>query len=111
MRDHGFASVEIVAVSDPDGDEVTITFTSVRQDEPLDGVGDGSTSPDAVLQGSGVLLRTKRGGLGDGRVYTVRFTADDGNGGTCAGAVFVCVPHDRRKPIGCVDDGAVYNSL
>ncbi len=111
MRDHGFASVEIVAVSDPDGDEVTITVTGVTQDEPVSGLGAGSSGPDAVLQDGEPLLRKERSGLGNGRVYSIRFTADDGKGGTCTGAVSVCVPHDRRKPIGCVDDGEIYSSL
>jgi hypothetical protein len=97
-------------VTDPDGDDVTITVTGVAQDEPLDGVADGSTSPDAIFQDSDVVLRKERGGLGNGRVYTVRFTADDGNGGTCTGTVSVCVPRDRRKPVGCIDDGEIYNS-
>ena len=53
----------------------------------------------------------ERIGLGNGRVYSVGFTADDGKGASCTGAVLVCVPHDQRKPIGCVGDGEIYNSL
>ena len=108
---HKFASVGIVGVSDPDGDTVTITVTTVTQDEPVNGVADGNTRPDAVLNGGDVLLRKERSGLGDGRVYSVGFTADDGEGGTCTGAVSVCVPHDRKKRIRCVDDGQMNPSL
>ena len=71
--------------------------------------GDGDTSPDAVLQGDKVLLRAERSGSGNGRVYQVSFTANDGHGGSCPGAVMVCVPHDR-KPGTCVNDGQRYDS-
>ena len=108
---HKFAAVGIVGVTDPDGDEITISITSVTQDEPVNGLGVGSSGPDAVLQGGEVLLRRERSGLGNGRVYSVGFTAADGNGASCTGTVLVCVPHDRRKPIGCVDDGEIYGSL
>ncbi|MBI2877021.1 MAG: hypothetical protein HYY20_09085 [Candidatus Tectomicrobia bacterium] len=54
----------------------------MTQDAPVNGLGDGDTSPDAVLQGSSVLLRAERSGQGNGRVYAVHFTADDGLGGT-----------------------------
>ena len=84
--------------------------TSVTQDEPVNGLGDGDTSPDAVLQGSAVLLRAERAGGGNGRVYQVMFTADDGGvDGRCTGTVTVCVPHDRQDT--CSDDGLRYNSL
>ena len=108
---HTFASVGIVGVSDPNDDAVTITVTGVAQDERTEGVGAGTTSPDAVLQGGDVLLRKERSGRGNGRVYSIDFIADDGKGGSCMGAISVCVPHDQKKPIRCVDDGRIYNSL
>jgi hypothetical protein len=101
--------VGIVNVSDPNNDQVSISITGVTQDEPVNGLGDGDTSPDAVLQGDKALLRAERSGTGNGRVYRVSFTANDGYGGSCAGAVTVCVPHDRR-PGTCVDDGQRYNA-
>jgi hypothetical protein len=72
-------------------------------------MGEGDTSSDVVLQGDKVLLRAERSGTGNGRVYRVRFTADDSHGGSCTGAVTVCVPHDRR-PGTCIDDGQQYNA-
>jgi PKD domain len=107
--DHKLVAVIIGGVSDPDNDQLTLAVTGVRQDEPIQGQGDGDTSPDAVLQGDKVLLRTERSGTGNGRVYRVNFTADDGHGGSCTGAVTVCVPHDR-KPGTCIDDGPQYDS-
>ena len=102
-------AVTIGGVSDPDNDQITLTVTAVTQDEPVQGLGEGDTSPDAVLQGDKVLLRAERSGTGNGRVYQVSFTADDGYGSSCTGAVTVCVPHDRR-PGTCVDDGQQYNA-
>lgn len=106
---HKLVSVGIIGVADPNDDTITITATGVTQDEPENGLGDGDTNPDAVIQGSEVLLRAERAGTGNGRVYRVSFTADDGFGGRCTGSVKVCVPHDRHSDV-CVDDGQHYNS-
>jgi hypothetical protein len=103
------SSIAILDVTDPDNDHVTITVTGVTQDEPVQGLGDGDSSPDAVVQGDTVLLRAERAGNGNGRVYRVSFMADDGHGSQCMGAVTVCVPHDRRPGI-CVVDGQQYDS-
>jgi hypothetical protein len=105
---HKLVPVTIVGVADPNNDRVTITVTQVRQDEPVNGLGDGDTSPDAVLQPGQALLRAERAGNGNGRVYHVTFTADDGLGGGCTGTVTVCVPHNRQAT--CVNGGPVYNS-
>jgi hypothetical protein len=106
---HKLLSAGILGVTDPNDDTVTVTITGVTQDEPVNGLGDGDTSPDAVIQGDGVLLRAERAGTGNGRVYRVSFTADDGFGGRCTGSVKICVPHDRHADV-CVDDGQRYNS-
>ena len=108
---HKLVAVTIIAVSDPEDGSVTITILNVTQDEPLNGLGDGDTSPDAVIQGGTVLLRAERQGGGNGRVYVINFQADDGVGGVCEGQVTVCVPHDRRPGATCIDDGQVYDSL
>ena len=107
---HKLVPVGIIGVADPDNDLVTISVTGVTQDEPVNGLGDGDTSPDAVVQGATVLLRAERAGTGNGRVYTVAFTADDGFGGSCTGHVTVCVPHNRQQGT-CGDNGQQYNSL
>lgn len=105
---HTLASVGIVGVADPDNDQITITVTGVTQDEPVNGLGDGDTSPDAVLQGSTALLRAERSGTGNGRVYQLTFTAGDNQGGSCIGRVKVQVPHSRRGT--AVEDGQLYDS-
>jgi hypothetical protein len=53
-------------------------------------------------------LRAERDGSGNGRVYTIFFTADDGKGGTCTGSVKVSVPHDNGGT--AIDDGPNFDS-
>jgi len=108
---HKFVPVSIVGVTDPDGDPVTVTITSVTQDEPLNSEGDGNTCPDATNVGTSVVsVRSERSGLDDGRVYHLNFMASDGRGGTCVGTTGLCVPHDQRPDHVCGDQGPLYNS-
>ncbi len=113
---HKGVNISIVGVTDPDGNPLTITPTSVFQDEQVSkvtGDGAGATSPDASL--SPLQVRAERNGNpktpGDGRVYHISFTADDGVGGSCTGEVLVCVPHDQGGSPTCIDEGPLYNSL
>ena len=69
-----------------------------------------SRSPRSVIQSSPVLVRAERAGGGNGRVYRIGFTADDGHGGTCSGSVSVAVPHGMKAGAGAVDDGQAYDS-
>ncbi len=107
---HKLVAVAITGVADPDDADVGLTIASVTQDEPVNGQGDGNTSPDAVLQGDSMLLRAERSGKGTGRVYEVTFSAEDSSGERCTGSVTVCVPHDRRAET-CADEGQRYDSF
>ena len=110
---HKFVPVGIQGVTDPDGDPVVITIDSISQDEPVDGRGDGRFAPDGAGVGTDTAsVRAERSGSkkvpGNGRVYHIDFTADDGQGGSCSGEVEVAVPHNRNAAV--VDDGAVFDS-
>jgi hypothetical protein len=105
----GFRRVRITGVTDPDNDAVTIRITGVTQDEPVQAPRFGHTAPDAVIRGDKAFLRAERAGHANGRVYRVGFVADDGAGGTCAGAVFVGVPRSLRSGP-AVDDGQLFDS-
>jgi hypothetical protein len=110
---HKFVAVNVLGVTDPDGDPVSITIDSIYQDEPVDTLGDGSFTPDGQGVGTDTAeVRAERAGTkkvpGNGRVYHIRFTANDGNGGSCTGEVLVGVPHDVKDIP--VDDGALYDS-
>jgi hypothetical protein len=89
--------VTVSGATDPEGGAVTTVITDVTQDEPVNGLGDGDTSPDAVLgpASNQVSLRAERSGTGDGRVYRLAVTATDSLGLTCEGTVTVAVPHDQ----------------
>lgn len=106
---HKMTDVEILGVTDPQGQNVTITFLSVTQDEPVAGPGQNS-APDAEGLGTPIAsLRAERDGNGNGRVYEITFEARDAGGAAAVGSVRVCVPHDRGgEP--CIDDGQAYDS-
>jgi hypothetical protein len=95
---------------------VAITVTGVHQDEPTDDVGDGKHTPDAQnIDGDRVDVRAERSGSkkvpGDGRVYHISFTGDDGEGGTCSGTTTIGVAHDSGPKGGPVDGGPLYDSF
>ena len=81
---------------------LTVVLTSITSSEPDDakGNGDGNTVDD--IQGAAFgtadyefLLRAERAGAGDGRVYTITYTATDASGNSTSGVATVIVPHSR----------------
>jgi hypothetical protein len=90
------ATVVVTDICDPNP---TFVLTSITSDEPDNGSGDGDTdgdivadllTPDQVFQ-----LRSERMGGGDGRKYTIIYTASDGSGNTAPDTACVRVPHDQ----------------
>ena len=79
--------IAIDGIVDAEGDEVTITIDAITNDE--------TGTDDASFDGSTARVRADRFGKGDGRTYTIEFTADDGQGGSTTGSVTVEVPHDQ----------------
>src|SRR5438876_4502174 len=108
--DHRLVPIAIGGVVDPDGDAVSLRITRISQDEPVVG-GTDASCPDGVGVGTPTAaVRAERSGAGDGRVYEVRFVADDGRGGEGHGAARVCVPHDQGRGRTCVDEGPLVDS-
>ena len=112
---HKFVDINILDVTDPDGDIISILIDSIRQDEPVDTFGDGKFSPDGMGVGTDLAsVRAERSGNkkvpGNGRVYHIGFTADDGKGKSCTGSVTTGVPHDQGKQKTPVDDGPLFDS-
>jgi glucose/arabinose dehydrogenase len=71
---------------------------TVTSNEPVDGAGDGHTSPDwEVVDAHHVRLRAERSGFGNGRIYTIRVTAADASGNTSNQATAVAVPHGKHS--------------
>jgi cysteine-rich repeat protein len=105
---HKFEAINVL-VTDPDGDPVTVTIDSIFQDEKVKGP--GKHHPDGLGIGTSTAeVRAERDGKGDGRVYHIGFTADDGRGGVCTGEVLVGVPHDQGGANDPVDGGPLYDS-
>lgn len=105
--DHKMVSIGIVGVTDPNSN-ATIVITAVWQDEPTDGLGDGDTPIDAIINQDGtVLLRAERSGTGDGRVYHIHFTASDLEGSS-SGVVTVSVPRSKKST--AIDGGQLHDS-
>lgn len=105
--DDKFRSIAIYGVTDPEGDPVALTVLSIHQDEPLtvagrsDGLGVGSAVP---------RVRASRQEGGNGRVYHVRYQADDGRGGSCKGVLRICVPPLLPGSPTCTDGGPLVDS-
>lgn len=101
---HKMVPVQVLGVTDPDRDAVTLRIDRIRQDEPTNGLGDGDSCPDATGIGSNTAqLRAERSGTGDGRVYTIFFTATDARGASNTGLVKVASPHSQGKS--AIDNG------
>uniref|UniRef100_Q01X81 Conserved repeat domain n=1 Tax=Solibacter usitatus (strain Ellin6076) TaxID=234267 RepID=Q01X81_SOLUE len=67
---------------------------SVSSNEPVDGTGDGDTSPDwVIVDAHHVQLRAERAGNGTGRVYTISITCTDSANNSTVRTTTVVVPH------------------
>ena len=91
-------TVTVTDICDPNP---TFVLTSITVNEPDNGLGDGNTTGDVRQAAFGTpdtsfQLRSERSGPGNGRVYTIRYTARDMAGNTTSATARVTVTHDRR---------------
>ncbi len=108
---HQMVDINILGVTDPESDPIAITVTSIWQDEPTNGTGDGDISPDGLGVGTPTAsVRAERSARGNGRMYQISFGASDGHAGTCSGVVLVGVNHDQGRKGQAVNDGALYDA-
>ena len=91
-------------------DEVEVTFLSATSDEPVNDKGDGNTEPDIIVECDNVQLRSERQGGGNGRVYTLGWTAVDDSGNSKSGECIVSVPHDQSGDE-AIDDGPAHDPI
>ncbi len=100
---HKMVPVEVrVAVSDNCTSNPICMIAAVASNEPVNGPGDGNTSPDWLFTDLTATLRAERSGKGDGRIYTIDVHCTDAAGETSVASVEVIVPHDngRFKDVG-----------
>ncbi|KQC05572.1 MAG: hypothetical protein APR53_07290 [Methanoculleus sp. SDB] len=76
------------------------TLVSITSNEPDDdiGIGDGDTTNDIQITGGSdyaFKLRAERAGTGDGRIYTITYTATDFSGNSASASAIVSVPHEK----------------
>ncbi|MDH3434327.1 MAG: PKD domain-containing protein, partial [Gammaproteobacteria bacterium] len=88
-----------ISASDICDPEPALTV-EVTSNEPVNGIGDGNTEPDFSVEqnpdGSfNVWVRVERSGTGEGRLYTINATAEDGSGNVATRSEEVQVPHDQ----------------
>lgn len=87
-----------IEVSDNCGNSVTSRITDVSGNEPVNGLGDGDTSPDWEITGDLTLnLRAERSGTGNGRVYLITVECSDEYGNSTTGTVTVTVPKSKKN--------------
>jgi hypothetical protein len=107
---HKLVPIAVLGINESHGHPVTLSIDGVFQDEPVNGKADGNTRPDATGIGSSTAsVRAERAGNGNGRVYTINFTALSDGGAQCKGSVEVGVPHDPMWD--AVNDGPLFNSV
>ena len=87
-----------IDVAQAAGVEEAVTVLSVTSDEPVNALHDGATLVDASFEGGMAMVRAERSGVGDGRVYEIRYAVGD-----CEGSVFVSVPLEEGSE--AVDSG------
>ena len=88
----------VVSYDVTDNCGVVTTSLSVSSNEPVNGLGDGNTTPDwEIVDSNHVRLRAERSGRTAGRIYTITITATDSAGNSSHQQVFVSVPHDSRN--------------
>lgn len=90
-----------VSANDSLSGNSSIVLTSITSNEPDNGVGDGDTSVDIQGAEMGTLdtefmLRAERSGIGNGRTYTITYTAFDVAGNTTTQTATVTVPHNSK---------------
>jgi len=92
--------------------DVTVNYTStdncpgancvlaVTSNEPVNGTGDGDTSPDwEIVDNHHIRLRAERAGTGSARVYTITVTCTDAAGNTTIKSTTVVVPRNQGTAV------------
>ncbi len=92
---------DTIAYTETDNCPASTCALSVTSNEPVNGLGDGDTSPDWIAENDHhEQLRAERSAKGGGRTYTTKVTCVDVAGNTTSKAAVVRVPHDLHSAAG-----------
>jgi hypothetical protein len=96
---HKMVQIAVSAAATDNCDSTPVcSITGVSSNEPVNGLGDGDTSPDWMITGNlTVDLRAERSGMGNGRIYTLTVTCTDACGNSSVGSTTVAVPNNQKK--------------
>ncbi len=85
-----------ISVTDNIDPAPQVKLLSVTSSEKDNGLGDGDTANDIVINSNGtVSLRAERSAKGSGRTYTITFQATDASGNSMTATAKVTVPHNK----------------
>ena len=82
--------VSLSTITTNEGDETNTYDPNIDATQ-----GDGNTTNDIEVDNGNISLRAERSGVGDGRVYTISYTATDSSGNIGNGTATVTVPHNQ----------------
>ncbi|MFG0274221.1 MAG: dockerin type I domain-containing protein [Phycisphaerales bacterium] len=99
---HKMVTIDVAQAA---GLDEAVTVLRVTSDEPVNALHDGATLVDASIDGGVAMVRAERSGVGDGRVYEIRYALNDSE---CEGSVFVSVPLDEGSE--AVDSGQSHDA-
>jgi len=96
---HKMVGVKVNAVVTDACSRTTWQIIAVESNEPINGLGDGDTSPDWIITDyRTVKLRAERSGTGEGRIYSITIQATDAAGNLSEPkTVVVNVPKSKGK--------------
>lgn len=94
---HKYVTVRpATTVKDACVSSVNVELVSATSNEPGNGLGDGNTANDIVVNADGsISLRAERSGTGSGRIYSITYKATDTGGNTATAVAAVTVPHHK----------------
>jgi len=80
----------VLTVDATDNCDSVCQIVLVESNEPVNGLGDGNTSPDWIITGDlTVKLRAERSGTGSGRIYTITVECADSSGNSSTDTAMV----------------------
>jgi len=98
-KNHKLRDVTIDYTSTDSCGGVNCQITNVSSNEPIDGTGDGDTSPDwVIIDAHHVQLRAESAGGSTGRIYTITVTCTDSAGNSTTKTVEVHVGNNILSP-------------